>query len=91
MPYRPIAEALNSYFRHEGPPDLPELAPFRPILGALVPEWRQGDRTGIDDSAVMLAEAVLRLLHVLGRRRGGCLTNWPSPPWPPPNGWACTI
>jgi DNA-binding CsgD family transcriptional regulator/tetratricopeptide (TPR) repeat protein len=84
VPYRPIAEALNSYFRDEGPPDLPELAPFRPILGALVPEWRQGDRVGIDDSAVVLAEAVLRLLHVLGRRAGGCLLvledlHWADP------------
>ena len=81
--FRPIAEALNSYFRDEGPPDLPELEPFRPILSKLVPEWRQGDRPGADDSVVLLAEAILRLLHAVGQR-GGCLLvledlHWADP------------
>jgi DNA-binding CsgD family transcriptional regulator len=84
VPFRPIAEALNSYFRDEGPPDLPELEPFRPILATLVPEWRQADRPGVDDSIVLLAEAVLRLLHAVGQRRGGCLLvledlHWADP------------
>ncbi|HUR75874.1 MAG TPA: AAA family ATPase [Sporichthya sp.] len=83
-PYRPIAEALNSYFRAHGPPEDPELEPFRPILGTLVPEWRQSDRAGFDDSTVLVAEAVLRLLHALGRHRGGCLLvledlHWADP------------
>ena len=82
--YRPIAEALNSYFRDEGPPDLPELEPFRPILATLVPEWRHGDRSGVEDSVVLLGEAVLRLLHALGQRGGGCLLvledlHWADP------------
>ena len=38
--FRPLAEALLSQFRDAGPPDGPELAPFRPILARLVPEWR---------------------------------------------------
>ena len=66
--FRPIAEALNAYFRDQGPPDLPELDPFRPILATLVPEWRHGNHSGVDDSVVLLAEAVLRLLHGLGQR-----------------------
>ena len=81
--FRPIAEALNSYFRDVGPPDLPELEPFRPILSTLVPEWRRGDRAGVDDSVVLLAEAILRLLHAVGQR-GGCLLvledlHWADP------------
>jgi class 3 adenylate cyclase len=84
MAFRPIAEALNSYFRDEGPPDLPELEPFRPILATLVPEWRRGDRAGVEDSVVLLAEAVLRLLGALGQRGGGCLLvledlHWADP------------
>ena len=38
--FRPLAEALLSQFRDAGPPDDPELEPFRPILARLVPEWR---------------------------------------------------
>ena len=41
--FRPLAEALLSRFRDAGPPDSPELEPFRPILARLVPEWR-GER-----------------------------------------------
>ena len=37
---RPLAEALFSHLRRSGPPQAPELAPFRPILGRLIPEWR---------------------------------------------------
>jgi hypothetical protein len=36
---RPLAEALFSHLRRSGPPRTPELAPFRPILGRLIPEW----------------------------------------------------
>lgn len=70
--FRPFTQALLSYFRDSGPLDLPELAPFRPILGRLVPEWRDPGATGIDDSTVLLAEAIVRLLRSVGRSRG-CL------------------
>jgi DNA-binding CsgD family transcriptional regulator len=81
--FRPLAEALFSYFRDEGPPELPELDPFRPTLGRLVPEWRTPGVEPPDDSIVVLAEAILRLLRVVGRRRG-CLLflddlHWADP------------
>jgi DNA-binding CsgD family transcriptional regulator len=71
VPYRPLAEALHSALRGAGPPDAPELRPFLPALGPLVPEWRI-DAGHTEDSVVTRGEAVLRLLRVLGRD-GGCL------------------
>lgn len=81
--FRPLTEALLSQFRDAGPPDDPELEPFRPILARLVPEWRgnAGERT--DESIVLLAEAVLRVLRVLGRAHGCLLVledlHWADP------------
>src|SRR3954454_11824029 len=81
--FRPLAEALFSYFRDAGPPDLPELEPFRPTLGRLVPEWRRPGVDPPDDSIVVLAEAILRLLRVVGRRKGCVLflddLHWADP------------
>ena len=70
LPFRPIAEALFSHLRKSGPPQVPELAPFRPILGRLVPEWRLPDESPGEDSLVVLGEAVLRLLATMGERVG---------------------
>jgi predicted ATPase/DNA-binding CsgD family transcriptional regulator len=70
--FRPFSEALFSYFRDEAPPEDPQLEPFRPMLARLVPEWRQAGVAPPDDSIVVLAEAILRLLRVVGRERG-CL------------------
>jgi DNA-binding CsgD family transcriptional regulator/tetratricopeptide (TPR) repeat protein len=73
-PYRPLAEALLAGLRESKPPDVPELRPFRPILGRLIPEWRAGEAqtAGIsswaDDSLVLLGEAILRLLRVFAGR-----------------------
>ncbi|MGW4892549.1 AAA family ATPase [Kitasatospora sp. NPDC004240] len=73
-PLRPLIEALSSRFRAAGPPADPELDPYRPALARLVPEWRgtAGQPPGYPDSVVELAEALLRLLAVLGREHG-CL------------------
>ena len=81
--FRPLTEALFSYFRDQGPPDIAELEPFRPALARLVPEWRRADAMGVDDSVIVLAEAIVRLLRVLGRD-GGCLLvledlHWADP------------
>src|SRR5438105_4680053 len=62
--FRPLAEALLSQFRDAGPPDTPELEPFRPILARLIPEWRTNGGERADESIVLLAEAVLRVLRV---------------------------
>lgn len=70
--FRPLAEALFSVLRHSGVPDDPELGPYLHALSRLVPEWRMQRVPGADDSLVVLAEAVLRLLRRLGRD-GGCL------------------
>jgi DNA-binding SARP family transcriptional activator/DNA-binding CsgD family transcriptional regulator len=70
--FRPLAEALLSVLRRSGPPEDPELLPFRPALSRLVPEWRWDRPAAVEDSVVVLAEAVLRLAITLGRPRG-CL------------------
>ena len=72
LPFRPITEALFSHLRKSGPPQLPELAPFRPLLGRLVPEWRSPADSPGEETLVAMGEAVLRLLGALGRR-GGCV------------------
>ena len=71
-PFRPFAEALASAGRAGRLPDGPELDPFRPALGRLVPEWRQPRQRVGDESLVFLGEAVLRLLRALAGE-AGCL------------------
>ncbi|MFF3734293.1 AAA family ATPase [Streptomyces sp. NPDC002476] len=70
VPFRPLIEALSSRFRAAGPPTDPELDPYRPALARLVPEWRQGSSPGYPETVVELAEALLRLLSVLGKEHG---------------------
>ena len=81
--FRPVTEALFSFFRDEDFPAVPELEPFRGSLARLVPEWRDGKGGVADESIVVLAEAILRLLRVVGRN-GGCLLvledlHWADP------------
>ncbi|MFR9676952.1 helix-turn-helix transcriptional regulator [Streptomyces sp. TR06-5] len=70
LPFRPLTEALMSLFRSGPPVDETGLGPYRPVLGRLVPDWSTGEHG--DESLVVLAEAVLRLLAVVGRENG-CL------------------
>ncbi|MEU0100478.1 AAA family ATPase [Streptomyces sp. NPDC006267] len=70
VPFRPLAEALSSRFRAAGTPTDPELAPYHPALARLVPEWRRDGSPGYPETVVELAEALLRLLSVLGREAG---------------------
>ncbi|MFF2044446.1 AAA family ATPase [Kitasatospora sp. NPDC058170] len=74
-PFRPLIEALSSRFRAAGPPTDPELDPYRPALARLVPEWRGAAASAAaarayPETVVELAEALLRLLAVLGREHG---------------------
>ncbi|MFB6893933.1 AAA family ATPase [Kitasatospora sp. NPDC056327] len=73
-PFRPLIEALSSRFRAAGPPTDTELAPYRPALARLVPEWRDAPAAAgagvYPETVVELAEALLRLLAVLGRDQG---------------------
>jgi DNA-binding CsgD family transcriptional regulator len=72
--FRPFAEALASAGRAGRLPDASELDPFRPVLGRLVPQWRQ-EPTARDESLVFLGEAMLRLFRLLPGRPldAGCL------------------
>ena len=77
VPFRPLTEALFSLMRAGGVPDDPALAPYRAALGRLIPEWSEGTGQRDDDSPVVLAESILRLLSVVGRGRGAliCLSD----------------
>jgi DNA-binding CsgD family transcriptional regulator/tetratricopeptide (TPR) repeat protein len=81
--FRPLSEALFSYFRDQDLPDASDLEPFRDSLARLVPQWRQGEARGADDSVVMLAEAILRLLRVVAGDAGCLLVledlHWADP------------
>jgi DNA-binding CsgD family transcriptional regulator len=72
VPFRPLAEALMPLVRSGELSTADELGPYRAVLGRLIPDW---DGTGPPDtggSLIVLAEAVLRLLSLIGRDRG-CL------------------
>ena len=85
VPYRPLTEALYSLIRVGGVPDHPELEPYRLALGRRIPQWRDGMLFDSDDSPVVLAESVLRLLTAVGGRdgvlvcRATCTTATPRP------------
>lgn len=72
-PLRPLTEALMSLFRAGEPvEDLAQsLGPYRPALGRLILDWDTGERAGF--SAVVLAEAVLRLLIAAAKGCGQLL------------------
>lgn len=82
VPYRPLTEALLGAFRGSAPPDDPALEGFRSHLGRLVPTWRAG-ATSPEESPVLLAEALVRLLTVHGGDRGVILlvedVHWADP------------
>ncbi|MFL6118003.1 AAA family ATPase [Actinophytocola sp.] len=66
--FRALSEALLSVLRRSSRPEDPELLPYYPVLSRLVPEWRVGPTVRSEDSLVVLAEAVLRLVVAVGRR-----------------------
>ena len=70
--------------RGKRPPDSPELTGFGGQLARLVPDWGAGDTTGgADNSPVLVGEAVVRLLRVLGGTAGCLLViedlHWADP------------
>ena len=81
VPYRALVEAFLGAFRSAPVPDSPELAGLGAHLGRLVPAWRR-DATA-EDSPLLLAEAVVRLLRAHGDGRGCVLVvedlHWADP------------
>ena len=82
-PYRPLAEAVLSGCRRFGLPGSAELVPYRPALGRLVPEWHRPGLAESAESAVVLGEGLLRLLHAWGGDAGALLVledmHWADP------------
>ncbi len=71
VPFRPLTEAIFSALRSEGAPDSADFGPYWPSLSRLG-QLPSPDNDVVEDSLVVRAEAVLRLLAVLGEDRG-CL------------------
>ena len=70
--FRPFTEALLSLIRRGEMPAADGLGPYRQVLGRLVPDWDDGTAHDTATSTVVLGEAVLRLLALVGKDRG-CL------------------
>ncbi|HET6744143.1 MAG TPA: ATP-binding protein, partial [Kribbella sp.] len=70
--FRPFTEALLSLIRRGEMPAADGLGPYRQVLGRLVPDWDDGAAHDTATSTVVLGEAVLRLLALVGKDRG-CL------------------
>jgi DNA-binding CsgD family transcriptional regulator len=70
--FRPFTEALLSLIRRGEMPTTESLGPYRQILGRLVPDWDDGSSHDTAASPVVLGEAMLRLLALVGRDHG-CL------------------
>lgn len=82
-PFRPLSEALSARFRGSALPESTDLLPLRSALGCLVPEWRDANLPAIDESLVIVAEGLVRLLRFLGHG-AGCLIliedlHWADP------------
>ncbi len=79
--FRPLTESLLAGLRHRSLPEGPALAPFRPVLGRIVPQWHTAVER--DDSLVVLGEGVLRLLAALAGEAGLMLVledlHWADP------------
>ncbi len=82
-PYRAVSEAIFSAVRGSSPPSAPQLEPFMPALGRMVPDWRAAGEPG-EESSVIVGEAVLRLLRLLGGQ-SGCLLVLEDLQWADPD------
>jgi len=83
-PYRPFTEALLATLRGQAaPPEVDALRPFKPMLGRLIPHWRDEAADVSESSVVLVGEAVLRLLRILASDRGTLLViedlHWADP------------
>jgi DNA-binding CsgD family transcriptional regulator/tetratricopeptide (TPR) repeat protein len=67
-PYRPLTEALLQCLRDRPLPSDPELVPWLPALGAIVPSLVDG--TSVEVSVTVRAEAVIQLIRRLAKTDG---------------------
>ena len=70
-PYRPLSDALLP-ISPPSPSEGPRLRGFEGALGRLAPQWGSNPVTASEPSPVVVAEALLRLLHALAVA-GACL------------------
>ncbi len=68
--YRPWSEALSAGTRQLAWPEDAALAPYRRVLGLLVPQWRDSTWSTPAEAPVVLGEAVLRILAHLAAANG---------------------
>jgi DNA-binding CsgD family transcriptional regulator len=66
VPFRPISEALMGAARSGIVPDARSTSDYRAALGTLVPEWSHPGDGDAEVSAVIIGEALLRLLSLPG-------------------------
>ena len=71
--FRPFTEAFLSLIRRGEMPDPGALGPYRQVLGRLIPDWDDGSSHEAGISAIVLGEAILRLLGLIAGERGGLL------------------
>ena len=81
VPYRPLTEAFLHAFRSAPLPDSADLVGLTGHLGRLVPAWRGAE--AVEESPVLLGEAVVRLLRRHGAGQGCLLVledlHWADP------------
>jgi ATP/maltotriose-dependent transcriptional regulator MalT len=69
--FRPVADALLAHQRRDGLPPAAALGPFTGALGRLVPGWAPAaEHEAQGDLPLLVSEALLRLLRVIGAERG---------------------
>jgi tetratricopeptide (TPR) repeat protein len=72
VPFRSLTEALLSLLRGGDPVEVRELGPYLPVLARLIPDLGPPSTGEDGGSLVVIAEAVLRMIGLVGRGRG-CL------------------
>lgn len=69
-PYRPLSEALLMAARDRPAPAPDALRPYVAVLASLVPHWRAPGWRPIEESPLVVGEALLRVLGHVAVRRG---------------------
>ncbi|GAA1557059.1 ATP-binding protein [Kribbella lupini] len=72
VPFRPFTEAFLSLIRRGEMPPPEGLGAYRQVLGRVIPDWSDAATPQAAVSPIILGEAVLRLLELVGQDNG-CL------------------